>query len=123
MSVSLYYTARRAVPITLQEQNNCDEIVKRYDEQYPFGELYEGFCIYDQEPCREGNEESVILDGATKLPSDVSPELCLDIADWWLACLAELKCVLVDAQWHVHLDDMDFEWCEEKHCFLPDMVI
>ena len=47
MSVSLYYTARRPQSITLQEQKSCDEIAERYDKQYPFGELYEGFCIYD----------------------------------------------------------------------------
>ena len=45
MSVSIYYTARRSQPITPQEQHICHEIAKRYDEQYPFGELYEGFCI------------------------------------------------------------------------------
>ena len=47
MSVSLYYTAKRPHPITHQEQNSCSEIAERYDKQYPFGELYEDFCIYD----------------------------------------------------------------------------
>ncbi len=123
MSVSLYYTARRATPITLQEQNNCDEIAKRYDEQYPFGELYEGFCIYDWDMPEEGKDEYIILDGATKLPPDADTELWMNILGWWLECLTELADMLIGAQWNVHLDDMDFKWSEEKHCVLPDIQI
>ena len=119
MSVSLYYTARRPQPITLQEQNRCDEIAKCYDEQYPFGELYEGFCIYDLKNFRDEND--IILDGSTKLPSDVDEELCLNILDWWLKCLQEIVDVLIGAQWNVHLDDMNFKWSKEEHCFFPDV--
>ena len=46
MGVSLYYTATRPASATPQEQNRCDEIAQRYDDQYPYGDLYEGFCIY-----------------------------------------------------------------------------
>ena len=121
MSVSLYYTARRAQPITLQEKSSCDEIAERYDKEYPYGELYEGFCIYDLEKDRSGYEDDVILDGSTKLPTDVDGELCLKIADWWLKCLEEIVDVLKGAQWDVHLDDMNFEWSEEEHGFIPDI--
>lgn len=121
MSVSLYYTAKRPYPITPQEQNSCSEIAERYDKQYPFGELYEGFCIYDSETLKTENEKDVILDGATKLPPDAEPELCMNILEWWLECLGELAHVLIDAEWTVHLDDMSFKWSVEEHCFLPDL--
>ena len=52
MSVSLYYEAKRSQPITRQELDACMEIAKRYDRQYPYGELYEGFCIYDPEEAK-----------------------------------------------------------------------
>ncbi|MDE6364913.1 MAG: hypothetical protein K2O40_04100 [Lachnospiraceae bacterium] len=119
MGVSLYYTANRSTPATPQEQRLCDEIAQRYDEQYPYGDLYEGFCIYDWESCQDDQEDvNVILQGATKLPID-DLELFQDVLGWWLDCLAELKGVLPDAQWDVSLDDVNFEWSEEKHCFLP----
>lgn len=121
MSVSLYYTAKRKQPITLQEQNKCNEIADRYDQQYPFGELYEGFCIYDLEKDRIGYEDDVILEGATKLPPDVDWELYMEIMDWWLECLEEMVDVLTGAEWDVNLDDMDFEWSEEKHSFIPNI--
>ena len=121
MSVSLYYTARRQQPITLQERNSCEEIAARYDKQYPFGEMYEGFCIYDPEKTGMDPEENIILDGATKLPPDVDNESFFHILDYWLDCLEEIAGVLTDVQWTVHLDDMNFKWSEEKHGFLPDM--
>ncbi len=121
MSVSLYYTAKRPTPITRQEQNSCQAIAERYDRDYPFGELYEGFCIYGQEAHKEKDDENVILDGATKLPPDEDTGLCMQILDWWLDCLAELADTLTGAQWDVHLDDMDLRWSDEGHCFLPDM--
>ncbi len=118
MGVSIYYTARRTTPATQQDQKRCDEIAQRYDEQYPYGELYEGFCIYDWESLQEDNDETVILQGATKLPLD-DIELFQDTLEWWLDCLAELKDILPDAQWEVNLDDVYFEWSEDEHCFLP----
>lgn len=121
MSVSLYYTARRRQPISLQEKNSCDEIAASYDKQYPFGEMYEGFCIYDLKALAGTEEEDVILDGATKLPPDVDDESFFDILGYWLECLEEIAGVLTDAKWTVHLDDMDFKWSEEKHGFVPDV--
>ncbi len=118
MSVSIYYTARRSQPITPQEQHICHEIAKRYDEQYPFGELYEGFCIYDLKNDISQDGEDVILDGATKIPSGDDPMLLEEITDWWLKCLQEITGVLSGAQWNVNLDDIELEWSEEKQTFL-----
>ena len=112
MSVSLYYEAERTWPITPQEQAACDEIASRYDSQYPYGELYEGFCIYDfiESPPHTNDQPIVIFSGATKLPTDVDPDLLLNILNWWLKCLHEITDVLTDAQWHVHVDDVDIDW-------------
>ena len=122
MSISLYYTARRSQPITSQEQCNCAEIAKRYDQQYPFGELYEGFCIYNLEKCKDVKEENIIFDGSTKLPTDIEGEFLLNVVDWWLKCLEEIAGVLVGAQWNVHLDDIvNFKWVEAEHGFSPNI--
>ncbi len=37
----------------------------------------EGFCLYDLENFRDESEKDVILDGSTKLPSDVDGEFFL----------------------------------------------
>lgn len=113
MSVSLYYIAKRLQPITPHEQIACEKIAERYDTQYPFGELYEGFCIYNLEkfPLTSEDEKNVIFAGATKLPPDISDnELLGNIIDWWLKCLHEITEILPNAQWNVHIDDVSIEW-------------
>lgn len=121
MSVSLYYTAKRAWPITLQEQIACNKIADRYDSQYPFGELYEGFCIYDltKDSSLIDDQQNVIFSGSTKLPSNVDNELFGNILDWWLECLHEITNTLTDAQWHVHIDDVTIEWDKMHLDFNP----
>lgn len=66
--------------------------------------------IYDLEKSREFLDEDVILSGSTKLPLDVDEQLFGDIINWWLKCLKEITDTLSDAQWHVHIDDVDLEW-------------
>lgn len=113
MSVSLYYEARRPQPVTPQEKTICEEIAARYDAQYPYGELYEGFCIYDWESSRDEYDKDVIFSGATKLPLDDGPEFIMQVAGWWLKCLEEITDNLPGARWHVHIDDADIPWGEE----------
>ena len=119
MSISIYYTARRPQPITKEEAALCRQIADCYDAQYPYGELYEGFCIYDLEKDRDEWEQDVIFSGATKLPLEAPPFL-FQIANWQLNCLEEISNILPGAQWHVHLDDLDLEWTEEERFRFPE---
>lgn len=84
MSVSLYYQAKREQPLTSQEISICQEIVKRYDDWYPFGELYE---------------------------DDI--QILFDMINYWVECLDEITKALLGATWDVHLDDMEMIWGEE----------
>lgn len=115
MSVSLYYQAKREQPLTSQEISVCQEIVKRYDNRYPFGELYEGFCVYDLDSFRNESEKDVVFSGATKLPTvdkdDI--QILFDMINYWVECLDEITKALPGATWDVHLDDMDMIWGEE----------
>lgn len=119
MSVSLYYEARRSQPITPQEQGICDEIAKRYDAEYPYGELYEGFCIYDLDAFRDESEKDVIFSGATKLPPADDETFLFNVINWWLKCLGEITDHLPGAQWHVNIDDADLPWEEDDHFLFP----
>lgn len=112
MSVSLYYEAERTWPITPQEQAACNEIADRYNSQYPFGELYESFCIYDptESPSPADGQPIVIFSGATKLPPAEDMDLIFNVLHWWLKCLREIADVLTDAQWRVHVDGAAIEW-------------
>lgn len=113
MSVSLYYTAKRDYPMTEQEQTACEKIAERYDTEYPFGELWEGFCIYDLQKSPYVGEENVIFAGATALPPSDDEEDVYRVLDWWMQCLLEIADVLQGVTWNVHLDDASIileEW-------------
>lgn len=116
MSVSLYYEAKREQPITPQEISFCQKIAEQYDTKYPFGELYEGFCIYDLDSFRDESEENVIFSGATKLPTVEGDDISIlfDIVSYWIKCLDEITRALPGAEWEVNLDDMEMVWDEEK---------
>ena len=32
----------------------------------------------------------------------------------WLQCLTEIRLAVTDAEWHVHLDDSDAVWIDDK---------
>lgn len=104
MSVSLYYTAKREYPISGQEKKACQEVVDHYISEYPLGEMYEGFCVYDLDGAAE---EDVIFEGATKLPLDEGESHFAKVYDYWADCLQKVIEQLPGAQWDIHIDDTD----------------
>ena len=104
MSVSLYYTARRDYPISVQEQEACRKVVEHYIENYPLGNIYERFCVYDLD---EAFEEDVIFDGATKLPVHKGIKHFEKVHDYWADCLQDIIYLLPGAKWYIHIDDTD----------------
>ncbi len=104
MSISLYYTAKRELLISKQEQDACQKVVEDYITKYPLGDMYESFCVYDQiSPI----EENVIFEGATKLPVDEGEDHFLEVLDYWSDCLQKIINLLPCAQWYIHIDDVD----------------
>ena len=104
MSVSLYYTAKREYPISKQEKDACQRVAERYILEYPLGDIYESFCIYD---LQEAFAENVIFDGSTKLLLGEGEEHCIKVLGYWADCLQEIIDLLPDAQWNIHVDDAD----------------
>ncbi|MDE7478330.1 MAG: hypothetical protein K2M91_10335 [Lachnospiraceae bacterium] len=101
MSLSLYYTAKRDYPISKQEQDACQQTVERYIANYPLGDMYESFCVYNLDMV---SEENIIFQGATKLPLDEDQDHFIKVHDYWSDCLQEIINLLPDAQWDIHID-------------------
>ncbi len=104
MSVSLYYMAKRDYPISKEEQEACMKAVERYIEEYPFGEMYESFCVYDM---NDPSEKDVIFEGATKLPLDEGEEHLAEVFDYWEECLQKIIEILPNAHWDIRIEDID----------------
>ncbi len=104
MSVSLYYIAEREYPLSEPEKNAYEKVIEHYNAEYPLGDIYEDFCVYDWE---EDFMENVIFYGSTKLPFNEGEEHCLQVLSYWTDCLQEIIDLLPDAQWNMHVDDAD----------------
>ncbi|MFC8533932.1 hypothetical protein ACFUJY_08240 [Streptomyces sp. NPDC057249] len=114
MSVSLYYTARRATPLTGSESGAVTRVVTARQASFPY-EDEESLYLYDAGAAEPGT----VLDGSTKMPFD--PGRLLPVVAHVLDSVTELRRTLPDADWHVHMDDLDIEWDEVGGYELPGM--
>ncbi|NEC05856.1 hypothetical protein [Streptomyces sp. SID7909] len=114
MSVSLYYTARRATPLTGSESAAVARIVTERQTSFPY-EDEESLFVYDPGTSDPGT----VLDGSTKMPFD--PGRLLPVVAHVLDSVTEFRRALPDADWRVHMDDLDVEWDEARGYELPGM--
>ncbi|MFJ4498896.1 hypothetical protein [Streptomyces sp. NPDC088864] len=114
MSVSLYYTAHRATPLSASESAAVTRLIDARQASFPY-EDEESLYVYDARTADAGT----VLDGSTKLPFD--PGRLLPVVAHVLDSVTELRRTLPDAEWHVHLDDLDIEWDEAAGYELPGM--
>ncbi len=118
VSISIYYTARRDRKLSNQEQEEIDRLISRYSDEFnqmtsqnrsEAGYNGEAFCVYDSE---DPTEPDVIFEGATKLP-DGFQEALWEAVQHWTTLLSQIRRVIPDAKWHVHVHDHDLIWDEQ----------
>ena len=104
MGVAIYYTARRAAPLSDEELAEVESVIDLYNRTAPFIE-YEMLGVYSVAGASE------ILSGSTKLPlAEVSPPDLQELVDHWLGGISELRRVVSGAQWDVRLDNLPIPW-------------
>ncbi|THA73055.1 hypothetical protein E6R60_25710 [Streptomyces sp. A0642] len=114
MSVSLYYHARRATPLSEGESASVERVVAAHLASFPYGDE-ESLYLYEGAAPQPGE----IVAGSTKMPSD--PDRLMPVIVRVLDSVTELRRALPDAEWHVHLDDLDVPWDGEEGYALPGM--
>ena len=123
MGISIYYEARRPGGMTKPEQDAVEEIVRRFsvanriEEYHRTGSGWNGedFCLYD--PPFDSPE--TIVEGATRLP-DQDEEVFWVAVRHWCEALSKIRRLLPDAEWHVHVDNLDIFWDAERQVFDPE---
>ncbi|MFJ1619791.1 hypothetical protein ACIODX_05330 [Streptomyces sp. NPDC088190] len=124
MSVSVYYSARRAQPLTGTESTTVEHVLTTRAQSFPYADE-EGLYLYDGDEDagggtdENGNGNAEILAGSTKLPSD--PDRWTPATAHVLDSVTALRRAVGGAQWHVHLDDVDVPWDEEEGYALPGL--
>ncbi|MEM7345496.1 MAG: hypothetical protein AAF485_14740 [Chloroflexota bacterium] len=58
----------------------------------------------------------MIFEGATKLPNNTPDALMIGL-EHWLDVLTQIRRAIVNASWHVHVDDTDVLWDEISQTF------
>lgn len=113
MGVSLYYTARRATPLTDAEHAAVRQVVDSSNANAPFSREEEGLYLYDR------LEPGTVLDGSTKLPT--ADERAVPSLVHWLAAVTALRRAVPDADWTFTLDDYEIEWDDHTGYRLPGL--
>ncbi|MFF8773509.1 hypothetical protein [Kitasatospora sp. NPDC015120] len=114
MSVSIYYSARRATPLTEAETASVEQALAAHAASFPFSDE-EGVAPYDYDE----TEPDELVCGATKLPSD--PSRLLPVMTEVLSTLSALRRALPGTEWDVHMDDLDVPWDEADGYAFPGM--
>ncbi|GAA2262493.1 hypothetical protein GCM10010232_62670 [Streptomyces amakusaensis] len=114
MSVSLYYSAYRTTPLTGTESASVTRVVAARTASFPY-EDEESLYVHDQ----SADEPRQIVAGSTKMPFD--PTRVLPVIAHLLDSVSELRRAIPDAEWRVHMDDLDVPWDEAEGYTLPGM--
>ncbi|MFD9290056.1 hypothetical protein ACFWBV_17555 [Streptomyces sp. NPDC060030] len=114
MSVSLYYRASRATPLTDVETAAVERIVAAHRASIPY-EDQESLYLYDSDDSRPDE----VVAGSTKMPFD--PDKVLPVLDHVLSSVSELRRALPGTEWRVHMDDLDVPWDETEGYAFPGM--
>jgi len=121
MSVSIYYEAKRATPLSPVEKENVSELVEKFSvdkaiEKYMEsgqGPNWESFGFYD-----EPYDPGVILTGSTSLP-DNTPEAAWIGIQHWCSALSEIRRAVGNATWEVQVEDHQVYWDDSKQAYDP----
>ncbi|MFE3383242.1 hypothetical protein [Streptomyces anulatus] len=114
MSVSLYYNAHRATPLTGAELASVARVVAAHTAAFPYDDE-ESLCLYDGDIVEAGE----VLAGSTKMPHH--PGRLMPVIAHVLDSVTELRRAVVGAEWRVHMDDLDVPWDEAEGYVLPGM--
>ena len=109
--MSLFYTATRPDELTDAERTAIEKTVREYSDTDPSWEM---FWLYDP-PL---SAPDLIVEGATGLPGS-SADDCWAALQHWCRLLSEIRRILPDATWHVHVDDHDIQWNAERQEYDP----
>ncbi|OWA15292.1 hypothetical protein [Streptomyces sp. CS057] len=114
MSVSLYYNAHRATPLTGAELASVAQVVAAHTAAFPYADE-ESLCLYDGDIVEAGE----VLAGSTKMPHH--PGRLMPVIAHVLDSVTELRRAVAGAEWRVHMDDLDVPWDEAEGYVLPGM--
>lgn len=113
MGMSIYYSASRDTPLSVAERSVLEGLPSRYPTerlrlQIGYDRPLEGLDFYDDLQPPE------ILAGSTGIFGDIPEQGLLEVFEYWLGALAELRLAIVGAAWDVRFEAMTIPWFDEE---------
>lgn len=123
MGTSIYYDARRSTGLTPSERAGVDEVVRRYAVEDRIEEFnrtgqgtdWQSFCVYDGS---DPSHTDTVFEGATGLPTN-DLDAAWEGVRHWCAALTEIRRILPDAVWSVHVEHHPIPWDEGRQEYDP----
>ena len=123
MGTSIYFIAKRKRRLSAEEQARIQRVISDYAVEDQIdryvaagqGPNWQSFFVYGPDDL---TEPEVIFEGATGLP-DNSDDAIRTGVEHWCAALSEIRRVIPDAEWRVHIDDCDIKWDHKRQQFDP----
>jgi hypothetical protein len=123
MGTAIYYTAKRNMPLSADEHARIRRVVDDYAVEDRInaylatgkGPNWQSFFVYDP---NDPTEPEIIFEGATGLPNNSDEAIRMGVQHWCVA-LSEIRRVIPDAEWHVHIEDCAIRWDDKKQLFDP----
>jgi hypothetical protein len=125
LSVSIYYTAIRSERLTIIEQLAIETIEARYQIEALIAKCgitnseFDGEAFYIYVPNNK-TELEVIFEGSIKLPL-YSLSTMWTAIEYWCSLLSEIRQLIPNAAWRVHVDDREIVWVQERKIFDPSL--
>lgn len=113
MSVSLSYSASRSARVSPTEQKSIDALIARA-HRFMRTQWGESFCVYAPDA---NTPVGVIFEGSTKLPND--EDALWEALQHWLGVVSQIRGILRDAEWRVHVEGRDLVWDAEAAAYDP----
>lgn len=121
MSTSIFYSAVRAHDLTETERQAVAAIKWKYSvndqiEEYlrtGSGPNWSSFIFYDHDL-----SSGAIIEGTTELPDNSEEAIWIGLQHWCKA-LSELRRLIPDADWHVHVEDHNIDWDDTRQEYDP----
>ena len=128
MSLSIYYNATRDHPLTAAEKGIVSANLKQFSVEEKIeayqqtgegwnGESYTFYTDADGD-FLAGEEDQVVLEGATTLP-DSSDEMTEEALQYFCNALTQLRLAIPTLKWEVDFEDIEIKWDDSFKRYVP----
>jgi hypothetical protein len=126
LTISIYYTAKRKAPLTLNEVTSVNSVASRHsvDEQIEqllatgAGINWESFDFTVNSKPSGFFKKGIVFSGSTKLPDNREDATWVGVQHW-CKCLSEIRVAIPGCDWHVAVEDHELQWDEVAKMFDP----